>query len=45
MLFATLAGFGDVRVWKYFSGSSKGSGKGKPKLIVNRDKNFVFYYK
>ena len=39
MLFAILAGFGDVRVWKYFSCSLKGSRKGKPKLIVNRDKN------
>ena len=43
MLFAILAGFGDVRVWKYFSRSLRGSRKGK--LIVNRDKNFVFYYK
>ena len=42
MLFAILAGFGDVRVWKYFSHSLKGSRKGKPKFIVNRDKNFVF---
>ena len=32
-------------MWKYFSRSLKGSRKGKPKLIVNRDKNFVFYYK
>ena len=45
MLFAILAGFGDAKVRNYFSRSLKGSRSGKSKLIVNRDKNFVFYYK
>ena len=45
MLFAILAGFGDAKVRKYFSRSLKGSRSGKSKLIVNRDKNFVSYYK
>lgn len=45
MLFAILAGFGDAKVRKYFSRSLKGSRIGKAKLIVNRDKNFVLYYK
>ena len=45
MLFAILAGFGDAKVRNYFSRSLKGSRSGKSKLIVNRDKNFVFYYR
>ena len=45
VLFAILAGFGDWKVRNYFSRSLKGSRSGKSKLIVNRDKNFVFYYK
>ena len=40
MLFAILA-----KVRNYFSCSLKGSRSGKSKLIANRDKNFVFYYK
>lgn len=45
MLFSILAGFEDAKVQKYFSRSLKGNRSGKAKLIVNRDKNFVFHYK
>ena len=45
MLFNILAGFTDAKVQKYFCRSLKGNRSGKAKLIVSRDKNFVFYYK
>ena len=42
MLLNILAGFTDAKVQKYFSRSLKGNRSGKAKLIVSRDKNFVF---